>query len=90
MTSSNRPAIVTLYTASPCSLCEEARSELQGLAGRLPFRLEVVAVDDAGGRRADYRDCVPVVELNGAEIARAPIRKGVLETRLTDALAAGA
>jgi len=80
------PPVVTLYTTASCGLCAEARAELERLAERLLFRLEVTAVDPTSAGQAGYGSRVPVVELGGEEIASAPIRKGVLEESLRRAL----
>ncbi len=78
--------VVTLYGRPGCHLCDDAEGELRRLAPELGFELELVNIeaDDELHRRYLYE--IPVVTLDGAEVAKAPIRGNVLEDRLTELL----
>lgn len=77
---------VTLYTSNSCGLCDGARDELEALAPKLRFRLEVVSIESDPRLQSSYSTAVPVVAIGDDEIARAPIRRGTLEPRLVSAL----
>jgi glutaredoxin len=79
---------VTLYTRMNCGLCDEAAAKLRGLERRLMFKLVEVDVDSDPHLRERYDALVPVVVVDGREIARAPM-PAKLERLLADALREG-
>ena len=60
---------MTLYHAAGCHLCDDARAELVTLAEELGFELEEVEIDGVPELEERYRERVPVVELDGVEVA---------------------
>ena len=78
------PIQVTLYRKAGCGLCDQAEYYLARIGKRLP--LSVALVDIASDPRLEERYFmeIPVVAVDGEEIARAPIS----ERRLQDALEA--
>ena len=61
---------VVLYTtASPCPLCVEAWLRLDDLRERLGFDLETVDVESDPALLRRHRDRVPVVFVDGREVA---------------------
>jgi glutaredoxin len=78
---------VTLYTRADCHLCADTEALLARLAP--VFGLVVEKVDIASDPRLEheYRWAIPVVALDGRELARAPIRAAALEDALRQALA---
>ncbi|MGE5597353.1 MAG: glutaredoxin family protein [Hyphomicrobiales bacterium] len=78
--------VVTLYSRDGCGLCDEALHYLREFASRLGFDIAVVDIttDDELHRR--YMFEIPVITLEGREIARAPIYKTKLHDQLTEAL----
>ena len=80
----NAPGPVTLYTRTDCHLCEEARTLLDALAEDLGFAVEAVDIDGDVELRARYGEAVPVIAVDGEEIARAPIRSAALEAALRE------
>lgn len=79
------PLVVHLYSTGPqCSLCVSARGHLDELALCYHLRIEAVAVDPAriGPRRLAWR--VPVVEVEGVEIAEGRIDPANLEKALVE------
>jgi glutaredoxin len=81
---------VLLYGRSGCHLCEDAERLLACLAAELGFAWQSIDIDaDAGADLlALYDLAVPVITLDGAEIARAPIEATALRERLRGAASA--
>lgn len=73
---------VTLYGRHGCHLCSDARRLLDRLAARYVFNVNEVDVDGDAALLAQYDVAVPVVVLDGRELARAPIDAGLLERHL--------
>ena len=73
---------VRIYTKPRCSLCVEARRVLEELRTRVDFVLEVVDIRDDRDTWERYRHAVPVVLLDGEEIARFRVDARLLEARL--------
>ncbi|HZX43237.1 MAG TPA: glutaredoxin family protein [Myxococcaceae bacterium] len=73
---------VRIYTKPRCPLCEEARGVLEELLTRVEFVLEVVDIRDHVDTWERYRHAVPVITLDGEEIARLRVDAAALESRL--------
>ncbi len=69
---------VTLFHTDGCHLCEEVEAILRRLADR--FRFDLVRVDIAGDEAtyARYRTVIPVVWVDGVEVARYPVDEATL------------
>ena len=65
---------LTLVTRVDCGLCEEARLDLQ----RLGAEFDCLDVDDDAVLYRLYDESVPVLLLDGAELARAPFTEKTL------------
>jgi glutaredoxin len=65
---------LTLITRVGCSHCEDARRDLQ----RLGAEFECVDVDEDAELLQRYNDWVPVLLLDGTELARAPLTEQTL------------
>lgn len=77
---------VTLYTKHDCGLCDEAERALKRIRKTLKFELEVVDIE---GEEAVYRAYwarVPVVAVDGKEVAEAPIDEAELRAALAATL----
>jgi glutaredoxin len=76
------PRLVTLYSRPGCHLCEDAEHILRTLLPGAGYHLEVVDIesDDALLRR--YMLEIPVVAVDGQEVARAPLSRQLLEDLL--------
>jgi hypothetical protein len=61
---------MTLYSRAYCHLCHEMREQLEALRGELDFQLEVLDVDADAALEERYGELVPVLEHEGAELAR--------------------
>jgi glutaredoxin len=73
---------VRIYTKPRCSLCDEARQVLEEARTRVAFVLEVVDIRDHADTWERYRHAVPVITLDGEEIARLRVNAAALESRL--------
>ena len=73
---------VRIYIKPRCSLCEEARAALEQLRTRVTFVLEVVDIRDRPDTWERYRHEVPVILVDGVEVARLRIDADALESRL--------
>lgn len=56
---------VTLYHAAGCHLCDSARATLARLAGEAAFELDEVDITGVPELEAEYREWLPVVEIEG-------------------------
>ena len=84
MSPAGRQHTLTLYTRRDCHLCEQARwviDEVLG-EGRQGAVLLVVDIDADDELRADYGDRVPVVEVDGREIAEYRVSAAALRAAL--------
>lgn len=64
---------VTLYTAEGCGLCREAEQLLLRLGKRIRFDLEIVNIEADSALYDRYWARVPVVLVDGREVAAAPL-----------------
>jgi glutaredoxin len=65
---------LTLITRVDCSHCEDAKRDLQ----RLGADFDCLDVDEDAELLQRYNDWVPVLLLDGAELARAPLNEQTL------------
>jgi glutaredoxin len=56
---------VTLFTAEGCSLCGPVRRRLESVRAEVPFELEEVDITGVPELEAEYREWLPVVEIDG-------------------------
>lgn len=73
---------VTLFTAEGCGLCREAEQLLLRLQRRFGFELEVVDIGTSQAAYDRYWARVPVVAVDGKEVAAAPLDEGRLKAAL--------
>ena len=64
MASTRRPR-VALYHAPGCHLCERAIAQVEELQQQLPFDLDLVDISGDDALEAEYREWLPVVEIDG-------------------------
>jgi glutaredoxin len=65
--------MITLYSKAECGLCEEAEVVLRKLQREIQFSLEVVDIESDKRLFDRYWARVPVVVVDGKEVAEAPI-----------------
>ncbi len=58
-------ADVVVYHATGCHLCERALAQVRALRDALGFELREVLIDDDPALEAEYREWLPVVEIDG-------------------------
>jgi glutaredoxin len=78
--------VVALYRRPGCPLCDEAEALLARLAPHLQFTVEAVDIETDDDLLRRYMLEIPVVAVNGVEVARAPLRGDALEAGLRAAL----
>ena len=79
-------ATVTLFGRPDCHLCDDAERLLRELQAKFSFGLVKVSIESDPKLEHQYRWAIPVVAVEGREVARAPIRAASLEAALREAL----
>ncbi|HEY2372991.1 MAG TPA: glutaredoxin family protein [Gaiellaceae bacterium] len=64
MASTRRPE-VTVYHALGCHLCERALGQVRAFRDELDFELEEIDITGVDHLEAEYREWLPVVEIDG-------------------------
>ncbi len=59
---------VTLYTRPGCTLCEEAREDIEALAEEYGFQFRQVNIDQDPELLVRYSSRIPVVTIDGEEV----------------------
>jgi glutaredoxin len=59
---------VTLYTRPGCTLCEEARQDIEALAEDYEFQFRQVNIDEDPVLLEKYSSRIPVVAIDGEEV----------------------
>jgi hypothetical protein len=59
------PRRVTLYHAEGCHLCERAIEVVHEAQTRMTFRLELIDIGGIDDLEAEYREYLPVIEIDG-------------------------
>ena len=85
-TRSTRPRVV-LYHAQGCHLCERALEQVRQLQDELDFDLELVDITGDDGLEGEYREWLPVVEIDGRRrftyfVQPEPFRRAVAQATL--------
>lgn len=73
---------VTLYTQAGCGMCRKAEAMLRRISAKIQFELVIVDIDADTSAHAKYWDKIPVVVVNGEEVAAAPLNEGQLASAL--------
>ena len=74
--------VVTIYKKPDCHLCEEVEQVIRHVARRRRFRLEHKNILDDPALEEQYGLAVPVVHVDGQEIARYRLTAYALEAAL--------
>ena len=74
--------IVTLYSRPGCHLCEEAERILHRLGAGSRFTLEVVDIESDDALLKRYMLEIPVVAIDGVQVAKAPLPAKLIEDLL--------
>jgi glutaredoxin len=70
---------VTLYSKPECHLCDDVKQVIERVRACQPFDLEVRNILDDPADVAKYQTAIPVVLVNGHEIARYRLTEQRLE-----------
>ena len=62
--------VVTLYTKPGCHLCEPVAETIAQAAAQRPIRVEKRNILDDPAEYDRYKNAIPVVAVNGREVAR--------------------
>ena len=74
---------VTLFTKPDCHLCDLVKAVIADVARRRRFRLEIRNILDDAADLEKYREAIPVVLVDGEEIARYRLTGHDLEAALS-------
>jgi len=75
---------VTLYTKPGCSLCETVEKTIRFVQKKHAFDFEKRNIEDDPIIYDKYRNDIPVILVNGQEIARHQLTAAALENALDD------
>jgi hypothetical protein len=73
---------LTLYSRVNCHLCDVMKGQIEALAPRYPFTLDVVDIDKDPALRAEYNWDVPVLVVDGKRVAKYRLDEAMLIRRL--------
>jgi glutaredoxin len=73
---------LTLYTRVGCHLCDVMKAELDRLAARYDFSLELVDIDRDPALQREYNWDVPVLLVDGKKVAKYRLDEPMLVRRL--------
>ena len=73
---------ITLYTKPGCHLCEAVEQTIAAVARKRPLELVARNILDDPGDLEKYRYEIPVVLVDGVEVARYRLTAGELEAAL--------
>jgi glutaredoxin len=68
-------ALITIYSKPGCHLCDRAKEVIERCRAKVEFAVEVVDISQDPGLLQRYRDDIPVILLDGNEIARHFVRE---------------
>jgi glutaredoxin len=76
--------IITLYTRNRCSLCDKAKKMIEELKEEWNFTLEEIDIDESDELTETYGIMIPVVQIDGQEVAFGIINKIDISKRLQE------
>jgi glutaredoxin len=76
--------IITLYTRQRCSLCEKAKQAILELKKDWIFTLEEIDIDNSDELTELYGIMIPVVQIDGEEVAFGIININDISKRLQE------
>ena len=76
--------IITLYTRKRCSLCDKAKNTIEELKEGWDFTLVEVDIDSSDELTELYGIMIPVVQIDGEEVAFGIINKIDISKRLQE------
>ena len=76
--------LLAIYTRHSCHLCDVMKAAVREVAAEVPLSLEEVDVDRSPALAHEYGRDVPVLFVEGREIARHRVTVDALRTALRD------
>lgn len=76
--------IITLYTRNRCPLCDKAKNSILELKQQWDFTLEEIDIDESDELTELYGIMIPVVHIDGEEVAFGIINKFDISNRLQE------
>ncbi|MCM3691686.1 glutaredoxin family protein [Neobacillus niacini] len=76
--------VITFYTRKGCPLCEKAKKIILDLKEEWNFTLEEINIDESDELTEAYGIMIPVVHINGEEVAFGIINKIDISNRLQE------
>ena len=77
---------VTLYTKPGCHLCESVEQVIESVRQRVPLQFEKRDITADAGEFAKYQFDIPVVTIDGKEVAKYRLTARELEDLLASAV----
>ncbi|HXI83401.1 MAG TPA: glutaredoxin family protein [Verrucomicrobiae bacterium] len=68
-------ALITIYSKPDCHLCERAKEVIERCHEKVDFAVEIIDISQNPELLERYRDDIPVILLDGNEIARHFVRE---------------
>jgi len=68
-------ALITIYSKPDCHLCELAKEVIECCRQKVDFAVEIIDISQNPELLERYRDDIPVILLDGHEIARHFVRE---------------
>jgi thiol-disulfide isomerase/thioredoxin len=81
-----RRPVVVMYGKPNCSLCDAAMGLLRDLQRETPFEIESIDITADPDLFARYREAIPVICLEGVEIARGRVSQSAARSAISRAL----
>jgi glutaredoxin len=75
-------ARLVIYVAAGCHLCERARAVLDEVRAEHPFELIEIDISTDPALEAEYREWLPVVEIDGERVFTYHVHREALVRRL--------
>ena len=69
---------ITIYSKPDCHLCDRAKEVIQRCRSRADFTIEVIDISQDPELSERYRNDIPIILLDGKEIARHCLLEGQL------------
>lgn len=76
--------VITFYTRKRCPLCEKAKELILELKEEWNFSFEEIDIDESDELTEQYGMMIPVVHINGEEVAFGIINKMDIRNRLQE------
>ena len=68
-------ALITIYSKPDCHLCDRAKEVIERCREKIDFAIEIIDISQNPELLERYRDDIPIILLDGKEIARHFVRE---------------